>query len=151
MTSRTSSKRSSHADDRSVIYLQLYGLTALAFFAIDFVWITRIAAPFYEQHIGQLLRPEPVVAAAVGFYALYIAGIVVFAVLPGLEAGSLGRSTLLGAFFGLVAYATFDLTCMALIQGFTWTVVVVDLAWGTALTATVASVGWGIGRWLGMG
>lgn len=133
-----------------MIYLQLYALTALAFFAIDFVWITRIASRFYEAQIGQMLRSEPILAAAVGFYALYIAGILLFAVLPGLEAGSLGRSALLGAFFGLVAYATFDLTCMALLQGFTWTVVVVDLAWGTVLTASVASAGWGIGRWLGM-
>ena len=131
-------------------YLKLYALTALAFFAIDFVWLTRIAARFYEQHLGQLLRSEPVVAAAVGFYALYIAGILVFAVLPGLETGSLGRSALLGSAFGLVAYATFDLTCMALIQGFSWTVVAVDLTWGTVLTASVASAGWVIGRWLGM-
>jgi uncharacterized membrane protein len=132
-------------------HLKLYVLTAVAFFAIDFVWLTRIAARFYERRIGELLRAEPVVAAAVGFYALYIAGIVVFAVLPGLEAGSLARSALLGAFLGLVAYATFDLTCMALFAGFPWIVVFVDLAWGTVLTAAVASAGFGIGRWLGMG
>jgi uncharacterized membrane protein len=132
-------------------YLKLYALTAVAFFAVDFVWLTRIAARFYEQHLGQLLRSEPVVAAAVGFYGLYIAGIVVFAVLPGLEAGSLARSAALGGFLGLVAYATFDLTCMALFAGFPWIVVAVDLVWGTVLTATVASAGFGIGRWLGMG
>lgn len=132
-------------------YLKLYLLTAAAFFAIDFVWLTQIAVGFYERHIGQLLRAEPVVAAAVGFYSLYIAGIVVFAVLPGLEMGSLARSALLGGFFGLVAYATFDLTCMALFAGFPWIVVAVDLVWGTVLTAAVASAGYGIGRWLGMG
>jgi len=132
-------------------YVKLYLLTAVAFFAIDFVWLTRIAAGFYERHIGQLLRAEPVVTAAVGFYALYLAGIVVFAVLPGLEAGSLARSAVLGGFLGLVAYATFDLTCMALFTGFPWIVVAVDLVWGTVLTATVASAGFGIGRWLGMG
>jgi uncharacterized membrane protein len=134
-----------------VSYLKLYGLTAVAFFAIDFVWLTRIAAAFYDRHIGQLLRAEPVIPAAVAFYALYIAGIIVFAVLPGLEAGSLPRSAILGGCFGLVAYATFDLTCMALFAGFPWIVVAVDLAWGTVLTATVASAGYGIGRWLGMG
>jgi len=132
-------------------HLGLYVLTALAFFAVDFVWLTRIAAGFYERHIGQLLRAEPVIPAAVGFYALYIAGIVVFAVLPGLQAGSLWRSASLGGFLGLVAYATFDLTCMALFTGFPWIVVGVDLLWGTVLTATVASAGFGIGRWLGMG
>ncbi len=132
-------------------YVKLYLLTAAAFFAIDFVWLTRIAARFYERHIGELLRAEPVVTAAVAFYALYLAGIVVFAVLPGLEQGSLARSAVLGAFFGLVAYATFDLTCMALFEGFPWIVVAVDLTWGTVLTGTVASVGYGMGRWLGLG
>ena len=68
-------------------YLALYGLTALGFFAIDFVWITRIAQGFYQTHIGHYLRPDPVIWAAVGFYCLYLIGVVVFAVLPGLEAG----------------------------------------------------------------
>lgn len=132
-------------------YLKLYVLTTVAFFAVDFVWLTRIATGFYQQHLGHLLRAQPVVTAAIGFYALYIAGIVVFAVLPGLEAGSLSRSAVLGGFFGLVAYATFDLTGKALFTGFPWIVVGVDLLWGTVLTATVASAGFGIGRWLGLG
>ena len=58
---------------------------------------------------------------------------------------------MLGAFFGLVAYATFDLTSMALIKGFDWTVVAVDLVWGTVLTGSVAAAGFAAGRWLGMG
>jgi len=132
-------------------YLALYGLTALGFFAIDFVWLSRIAASFYDQHIGHLLREEPVVWAAVAFYALYLVGVVVFAVLPGLEADSLARSVLLGALFGLVAYATFDLTCKALFADFPTIVVVVDLAWGTVLTGGTATLGWLAGRWLGMG
>ena len=73
------------------------------------------------------------------------------AVAPGLGEGSLGRAVLLGAFFGLVAYATFDLTGMALIRGFDWTVVAVDLIWGTILTGSVAAAGYGAGRWLGLG
>jgi uncharacterized membrane protein len=132
-------------------WLKLYGLTAAAFFAIDLVWLGVVAQSFYQRHLGAIMREEVVWSAAIPFYLLYIAGIVVFAVLPGLEAGSLGRAALLGAFFGLVAYATFDLTSMALIRGFDWTVVFVDLAWGTVLTASVASVGYAAGRWLGLG
>lgn len=132
-------------------WLKLYGLTALVFFAIDLVWLGVVAASFYERHLGSIMREDPIWAAAVPFYLLYIAGILVFAVTPGLEAGSLGRAVLLGAFFGLVAYATFDLTSMALIRGFDWTVVAVDLVWGTVLTGTVAAAGYQIGRWLGMG
>ena len=130
-------------------YLALYGLTALGFFAIDFVWLTRIAQRFYQTHLGHLLREDPVVWAAVSFYALYLVGVVAFAVLPGLEAGSVGRAAALGALFGLVAYATFDLTCAALFRDFPVVVVAVDLAWGTVLTAGTATLGYAAGRWLG--
>lgn len=132
-------------------HLKLYGLTTLVFFAIDLVWLGVVAAGFYDKHLGPLLREDVVWSAAVAFYLLYIAGIVVFAVLPGLEAGSVGRTLALGAFFGLVAYATFDLTSMALIKGFNWTVVGVDLVWGMVLTGSVAVAGFYAGRWLGMG
>ena len=130
--------------------LALYGLTAAGCFAIDFVWLTRIAQRFYQTHLGHLLREEPVVWAAVAFYALYLVGVVAFAVLPGLEAGSLGRAAALGALFGLVAYATFDLTSAALFRDFPVIVVVVDLAWGTVLTSGTATIGYFAGRWLGL-
>ncbi|MEJ2539021.1 MAG: DUF2177 family protein [Gemmatimonadota bacterium] len=135
----------------SLVHLKLYGLTAAAFFAIDLVWLGVVAVRFYDRHLGPLLREDVVWSAAIPFYLLYIAGILVFAVLPGLDVGSVGRAAALGAFFGLVAYATFDLTSMALIRGFGWTVVAVDLAWGTVLTATVSTVGFYAGRWLGLG
>jgi uncharacterized membrane protein len=134
----------------TISMLKLYGLTALVFFAIDLVWIGVVAAGFYERHIGHLLRTDVVWAAALAFYAIYIAGILVFAVLPGLEAGSLARTAALGAFLGFFAYATFDLTSMALLKAFPLVVVVVDMIWGTVLTATVAAAGFGIGRWLGL-
>jgi uncharacterized membrane protein len=130
--------------------LALYGLTALAFFAIDLVWLGVVAADFYRRHLGHLLRPDVVWAAALVFYALYLAGVLVFAVLPGLEAGSLARTVMLGAFLGLFAYATFDLTCMALFKDFPLVVVVVDLVWGTVLTASVSAAGFAAGRWLGI-
>jgi uncharacterized membrane protein len=132
-------------------HVKLYGLTTVAFFAIDLVWLGVVATRFYDRHLGALLREDVVWSAAIGFYLLYIAGILVFAVLPALEAGSVGRAIALGAFFGLVAYATFDLTSMALIRGFNWTVVAVDLVWGMVLTGSVAAIGYFAGRWLGMG
>jgi uncharacterized membrane protein len=131
-----------------ISFLQLYGATALVFFAIDVVWLGVVAQSFYQRHLGHLLRADVLWAPAVLFYALYIAGILVFAVLPGLDARSLGRTVALGAFLGLVAYATFDLTCMALLKDFPLVVVVVDLAWGMVLTASVSTAAYGIARWL---
>jgi uncharacterized membrane protein len=128
---------------------RLYGLTALVFFAIDLLWLGVVARGFYQEHLGHLLRATTRWPPALLFYALYIAGILVFAVLPGLGAGSWVRTLTLGAFFGLVAYATFDLTSLALIRDFPVRVVVVDLVWGTVLTGAVATAGHFIGRWLG--
>jgi uncharacterized membrane protein len=130
--------------------LKLYGLTALVFFAVDLVWLGVVAAGFYQRHIGHLLRPNVVWPAALLFYALYLVGVLVFAVVPGLAAGSLARAVALGGFFGLVAYATFDLTCLALFVDFPVIVVVVDLLWGMVLTAGVSAASFGLGRWLGL-
>jgi uncharacterized membrane protein len=80
------------------------------------------------------------------FYLLYVAALVVFVLQPALERQSLGRAVALGAFFGLTAYATYDLTSLALIRDFPTLVAVVDIAWGTALTAAVSAAGYAIGR-----
>ena len=131
--------------------LKLYGLTALVFFAIDLVWLGVVAAGFYERHLGHLLAEQVRWGPAVLFYLLFILGILVFAVFPGISAGSLSRTVLLGGFLGLFAYATFDLTCAALFKGFPNVVVVVDMIWGTILSAAVSAAGYGIGRWMGLG
>ena len=120
--------------------LKLYGVAAVTFFAIDLVWIGVVAAGFYERHLGHLLSGSVRWDAAVLFYLIFIAGMVVFAVLPALEAGSLVRAALLGGFLGFFAYATFDLTCMALFRDFPTVVVVVDMIWGTVLSASVTTV-----------
>jgi len=132
-------------------YLKLFVLTAAVFFAIDLVWIGFVASQFYERQIGSLLAPKVRWIPALLFYLIYITGLLVFAVVPGLAAGSLARTVALGAFLGFFAYATFDLTCLALFKNFPVTVVVVDLIWGTCLSAAVTASGYGIGRWLGLG
>lgn len=130
--------------------VKLYGLTAAVFFAIDLLWLGIVARGFYQKALGPLLREDALWPAALAFYALYIGGILVFAVLPSLQSGSPLHAAGLGAFLGLVAYATFDLTALALFRDFPLRVVVVDLVWGSVLTATVAAAGHGLGRWAGL-
>ena len=89
--------------------------------------------------------------AALLFYLLFVVGILVFAALPALAAGSAVRAAVLGGLLGLVAYAAFDLTCLALFRDVPLIVVVVDLAWGTTLSAGSATAAYAIGRWLGVG
>jgi uncharacterized membrane protein len=119
----------------------LYGLTLVIFFAIDMVWLSVVAKTFYRKHLGYLMAPKVVWPAAVLFYLLFIAGLVVFAVRPGLAAGAPGKALLLGAFLGLISYATYDLTNQATVKDWPVIVTVVDLVWGTTLGGLVAWLG----------
>jgi len=96
--------------------------------------------------VGSLLRPDVKWVPALLFYLLYVTAVVVFVVMPAAERRSFGRALALGAFFGLAAYATYDLTSLALIRDFPLIIVLVDLAWGIALTAVASSVGYAVAR-----
>jgi uncharacterized membrane protein len=131
-----------------LFYLKLYLLTIPVFFAIDMVWLGFVARPFYVKHLGYILSPQVNWTAAMAFYLMYIVGIIFFAVRPALDAESLQRAILLGAFFGFITYATYDLTNLATLKDWPLTVVIVDIAWGTVLCALVATGSFLIGRWL---
>ena len=126
----------------------LYGTTLAIFFAVDMVWLGVVAKNFYRKHLGYLMGPKVVWPAAILFYLLFIAGLVVFAIRPGLAAGAPLRALLLGAFLGLVSYATYDLTNMATVKDWPLVVTVVDLVWGTALGGLVSWLGTVAGRGL---
>jgi uncharacterized membrane protein len=129
-------------------YLKLYLATLVAFFAIDLVWLGLVARSFYSKHLGFLMAPKVNWPAALIFYLLFVVGILVFAVLPGLEAGSLRTTLLRAALFGLIAYATYDLTNLATLKDWPLVVTVVDLAWGTILSVAVSLAGYLAGGWL---
>ena len=129
-------------------YIKLYLLTLIAFFAIDMVWLGLIARGFYQQHLGFLLRSSPNWTAAIIFYLLFVLGIVVFVITPGLQAGSAKKVLLLGALFGIITYATYDLTNLATVKNWPLIVTVVDIAWGCVLATSVGFVGYLAGRWL---
>ena len=128
--------------------IYLYLLIIPVFFAIDMIWLGLAARGFYRNNLGHLLRPDVNWAAAIVFYLLYIAGIMIFAIMPALEDNSLRHAVLFGGLFGFFAYATYDLTNLATLKGWPLNVAVVDIFWGIVLTASVAAAGFFIGRWL---
>jgi uncharacterized membrane protein len=129
-----------------IIYIYL--LTVPVFFGIDMFWLGVVAKGFYRDNLGHLLRPDVNWAAALIFYLLYIAGILIFATLPALEKHSLRQAVVLGALFGFFTYATYDLTNLATLKDWPVKVVVVDILWGMILTASVAAASFFIGRWI---
>lgn len=118
-----------------------YFATMVIFFAIDFIWLGTVAKSFYQGQIGPLLLDHFRVGVAVGFYVVYLAGVIFFAVNPALKAQSVSTALLYGALFGFFCYATYDFTNLATLKGYTVTVALVDLVWGTILTGTSAALG----------
>ncbi|MFN3858064.1 MAG: DUF2177 family protein [Caulobacter sp.] len=123
-------------------FIAAYIAAGAAFVVLDFLWLAVIAQKLYQREIGGLLLEKPNMVAAVAFYLLYLAGVVFFAVRPALATGSWTTALVTGAIFGLVAYATYDLTNMATLKGFSWTIVAADLAWGAFVTAAIATAGY---------
>ena len=107
---------------------------------LDGIWLTVVARGFYRDHIGHLLGDVTNWPPAVAFYVIYTLGAWFFATQPGVDDGSALTAAWRGAAFGFVAYATYDLTNHATLRGWPTLVRVVDMAWGTVLTAAVAGV-----------
>ncbi|PZU23124.1 MAG: DUF2177 domain-containing protein [Shinella sp.] len=122
-------------------YLVAYLSTAAVFFGLDYVWLSRVAIGFYRSEIGEILRDRPNMAAAGLFYLFYVVGIVYFAVLPGVQKGSLTTALVGGALLGLIAYGTYDMTNLATLKVWSLTMSLIDMAWGAVLTAVAAGAG----------
>jgi len=126
----------------------LYVMTVPVFFLIDMVWLGAVAKKFYRRHLGDFLAPRFNWPAAIIFYLLFIVGILVFAVLPGLERSSFSHTLVMGVLFGFFTYATYDLTNLATMAGWPISVVFVDIIWGMVLSGSVAAVSFLLGKHL---
>ena len=125
-----------------MIYVKAYVVSLLTFLVVDGLWLGVVARKFYASQMGSLLRDNVNFLAAGGFYLAYVGGIVFFAVAPALADGSWKTAALRGAILGLLAYGTYDMTNLATIKDWPLTMSLVDMAWGTVLSAGVAAAGY---------
>lgn len=114
------------------------------FLVIDGVWLALVAKNFYATQLGFLMKSDVNWTAAILFYILFIIGLAVFVIAPSMEKGSWVQALVLGAFFGLVTYATYDLTNLATVKNWPMLVTVVDLIWGMTVSATVSVLTYGV-------
>ena len=128
----------------------LYGLALVVMLPLDIVWLSTVGTGFYRDQIGALLLDQPRLVPAAAFYLLYGAGVVLFAVSPAVASGSALQAALWGALFGFFAYMTYDLSNLATLRGFTTAFALVDIAWGTVMTAVVAGVTVAVSKRLGV-
>lgn len=118
---------------------QAYIVTLIVFVVMDAAWLTLVALKMFQSQLGAILRPEPMLGAAVVFYLIYTFGLVTLAVRPAVAARSMAVGATKGAVLGLTAYATFDLTNLAVIKGWTIELAAIDIAWGVVVS-TIASM-----------
>lgn len=127
-------------------YFKLYLVSLTAFLAIDMLWLGLVARSFYQQQLGFLMAPSPNWFVAVIFYLLFIVGILFFVVVPGLESNSLKATLLRAALFGLITYATYDLTNLATLKDWPALLSIVDMFWGTVLSVLVSYISFMAGK-----
>lgn len=122
------------------MFIKLYGIALTVFFLIDMMWLGLVAKNFYAKHIGFLLKSDVNWIAAISFYLLFILGAVIFVIMPAIDKRSWLNALLYGALFGLITYATYDLTNLATLKNWPIVVTIVDLVWGMTLSASVSII-----------
>ncbi len=122
------------------MFFKLYLIAFPVFLVIDMVWLVVVAKNFYAKQIGFLMAKNPNLYAAMIFYLIFIAGLIVFVITPALDKKMWSQALLAGAFFGLVTYATYDLTNLATLRDWPLVITIVDLVWGMVLSASVSVI-----------
>ncbi len=128
------------------MFIKLYAISFLAFLAMDMLWLGFIAKNFYSNQLGFLMKAEINWVAAGAFYLLFNVGLVLFVIAPAYEKNSWTHALLFGALFGLITYATYDLSNLATLKDWPLLLTVVDLVWGTTLAASVSTITYFVAR-----
>ena len=129
-------------------YLIRFGIIAVLFLALDSVWLSQTQEILYRRYLPGILLDGFRLLPALLFYILYVCGIMVFAVEPADVSGRIATAAKRGAFFGLVAYGTYDLSNQATLSAWSGVVTAADMAWGTVATGLAASIGFILTRGL---
>lgn len=132
------------------MFIKLYAIALPVFFAIDMIWLGLVAKNFYQSQIGFLMKLHINWTPAIVFYLLFIMGLVVFVISPAIEKRSWAYALVYGALFGLITYATYDLTNLAIMKDWPLWVTIVDMVWGAVLAASVSTVTFFIARTIGL-
>ena len=125
-------------------WIAAYLAAGLVFIAADLTWITLTGPVIYQPVIGQLMSGSVDLKAGVAFYLIYLVGVMAFGVSAGLRARAWTSALGWGALFGLVAYATYDLTNQATLKVWSTQLTLMDMAWGAFVTGVASSVGYAV-------
>ncbi|MCI0130275.1 DUF2177 family protein [Vagococcus sp. CY53-2] len=120
-------------------FLKLFGISAVIFLMFDLFWLLVVSKNLYQTFIGELLGDVKVTPAII-FYFVYLVGVVFFVLIPGIDKQSIFYTISSGALFGFICYSTYDLTNLATIKNWPVTMTIIDLVWGTSVTAITSAI-----------
>jgi|TARA_B100000900_G_scaffold308104_1_gene266774 uncharacterized membrane protein len=132
------------------MFIKLFFVALPVFFVIDMIWLGLVAKNFYQNQIGFLMKSDINWTAAIIFYLIFIAGLVLFVVAPAMEKGLWVHALVFGALFGFITYATYDLTNLATLKDWPLLVTIVDMMWGAVLAASVSTITYFIATKIGL-
>jgi uncharacterized membrane protein len=121
------------------MFFKLYVIALPVFMAIDLLWVGVLARNFYKKQIGFMMADKVNWVAAIIFYVLFLAALIVFVVEPAITERNIAVALWKGALFGLITYGTYDLTNLATLKDWPVTIVIVDMIWGATLAASVSA------------
>lgn len=127
----------------------LYLSTAATFLVLDALMLKTVIGPTFQRHLGGILLDEFRLGPAVAFYLMYVAGLLWFVSIPALRADLPVQALIGGAILGAMAYGTYEFTNLATLRDWSWSMVALDLTWGSVLTAVSAFVGVSVARTFG--
>lgn len=130
-------------------FIKMYLVSLAVFFAIDILWLGFIAKDFYRAQIGHLMAEKTNWPAAIVFYSIFIGGLVLFAVNPAIEQENWTHALKMGAIFGFMCYATYDMTNLATLKDWPLKITLIDITWGTVLNSLTATISFFIVRFIG--
>lgn len=120
--------------------IKLYLIAAILFSLLDFVWLGFVAKRLYRKYLSDMLSPKPNMIAAVTFYVLFLVGLVIFVLEPAAASHTALWATAYGALFGFFTYITYDLTNLATLKNWPLPLSILDIAWGSFISAVVSGL-----------
>lgn len=123
-----------------MLYIKSFLVTFAVFMVIDLIWLGIVAKNLYAKYLGFIMTDQINWLAAIVFYIIFIVGMLFFVIHPALEKESIQSAFLVGALYGFITYATYDLTNLATLKDWPLTITVIDLAWGTTLSMLTAGI-----------
>lgn len=127
-------------------YFGIYLSFLVCLLIVDLAWLLGIAKNLYRDEMGDLMASEPKLIAALAFYLMYALGACIFVIIPALAKQSFTDALLYGALFGLFCYMTYDLTNLAVIRNFPSKLALIDIAWGSFVTALCSGIAYWISK-----